>query len=81
MMEATAREFSVHQFFPDGTSECVRDHVGPEEAVQTAHSFTTRPAAVLGIIQRVLITDGGDCCVFEWQFGKGVVFPPKGSAQ
>jgi hypothetical protein len=25
--------------------------------------------------KRVIITDGGDYCVFEWQFGKGIVWP------
>lgn len=73
----TAGEFSVYQFFPDGTNECVKAGAGAEEAVRTAHSYTIRPAAMLGIIQRVIITDGGDYCVFEWKHGEGVVFPPR----
>lgn len=76
MMEATQGEFSVHQFFPDGSSECLRQFVGPEEAVLTARDYTRRPAALIGIIARVIITDGGDNCVFEWRYGEGVVFPP-----
>lgn len=70
------QEFSVWQFFPDDTYECVRRNVGPQEAVETAKSYTTRPAAMLGIIRRVIITDGGDAAVFEWKHGEGVTFPP-----
>lgn len=36
------------------------------EAVEKAHSLTIRPAAKLGIIRRVMITDGMDYSVFEW---------------
>lgn len=71
-------EYSVCQFFADGSYEYVARFVGAEEAVNTAKSYTERPAAKIGIIQRVIITDGGDCCCFEWQFGKGVTYPPRG---
>jgi hypothetical protein len=30
---------------------------------------------ILGTTARVIITDGGDYTTFEWQHGKGVVFP------
>jgi len=69
------REFSVVQFFPDGTYEYVRRFVTAEEAINVAKSYTTRPAAKIGVIQRVIITDGGDCTVFEWKYGEGIVFP------
>lgn len=68
-------EFSVYQFLECGTSECVRDRVSAREALETAASYTTRPAAVMGIIKRVIITDGGDMTCFEWINGKGVIFP------
>lgn len=74
-------EFSVYQFFPDGGYECVVQFVDPETAVKTAQSYTTRPAALIGIIARVIITDGGDCCCFEWKHGEGVTFPPHDGAQ
>lgn len=70
-------EFSVYQFFPDGTHECVARFVSAEAAVSTAKSYTTRPAAMIGIIDRVMITDGGDCCVFDWRNGKGIVWPER----
>jgi hypothetical protein len=70
------REFSVCQFFADGSYEYVRRFVTAEEAVHAAKHYCTSVGARLGTTERVIITDGGDCCVFEWQHGKGVVFPP-----
>lgn len=72
-------EFSVYQFFPDGGYERLRSLVSAEEAVETARSYTlpTRPSVLMGITRRVIITDGGDCTVFEWKRGEGVTFPPE----
>jgi hypothetical protein len=67
-------EFSVCQFFEDGTSEYIRRYVDAEEAVRAAHFYTHNVAAKLGIVKRVIITDGGDCINFEWILGKGVTF-------
>lgn len=68
-------EFSVCQFFEDDTYEYVRRLVDAEEAVTAARHYTDNVAAKMGITKRVIITDGGDCCVFEWLAGKGVVYP------
>lgn len=73
----SAELFSVYQFFPDDTHECVGMGLDAEAAVLKARSYTTRPAAQLGIIRKVIITDSGDACVFEWRHGEGVVFPPR----
>jgi len=67
-------EFSVCQFFDNGEYEYVRRFVGPEEAVKVAHHYCHSVGAKLGTTTRVIITDGGDCVNFEWQFGKGVTF-------
>jgi hypothetical protein len=72
-----ANEFSVCQFFEDGTSEYVRRLVSAEEAVQAAKHYTESVGARLGMTRRVIITDGGDCTAFEWKFGEGVTFPPR----
>lgn len=69
--------FSVCQFFDDGSCEYVRRYVGAEEAVLAARHYTDNVAARLGLIPRVIITDGDDYIVFEWQRGRGVTFPPK----
>ena len=31
--------------------------------------------AQTGIVVRIIITDGGDSTCFEWQHGRGIVFP------
>jgi hypothetical protein len=73
----TRAEFSVCQFFKSGAYEYVRRFVGPEEAVKAAHHYTHNVAAKLGMVERVIITDGGDDCCFEWKRGEGVTFPPE----
>ena len=67
-------ESSVCQFFKSGAYEYVRRFVGPEEAVKAAHHYTHNVAARLGMVERVIITDGGDYCCFEWKLGEGVTF-------
>lgn len=73
-------EFSVVTFFPDDSYNVVRRNVGAQEAVEAAKDFSERPAAKIGVIKRIIITDGGDFTVFEWINGKGVTFPPRQAA-
>lgn len=73
---ADAREFSVCQFFPDGSYEYVRRFVDAEEAVKAAIHCATSVGARLGTTQRVIITDGGDHTTWEWKRDEGVTFPP-----
>ena len=73
----TSGEFSVAQFFVNGTYEYVRRFISAEEAVEAAKHYTDSIAARAGMVTRVIITDGGDFTNFEWQFGKGVTFPPE----
>jgi hypothetical protein len=70
-------EYSVVQFFEDGSYEYVRRFVSAEEAVNAAKHYTSSVGVQLGIVKRVIITDGGDCINFEWIAGKGIVYPPK----
>jgi hypothetical protein len=69
-------EFSVYQFFPDESYDEVLRFVDRETAVKTALQLTMSVGGRIGTTVKVIITDGGDECNFEWQFGKGVVFPP-----
>jgi hypothetical protein len=71
------QEFSVCQFFINGTYEYVRRYVGAKEAVEAAAHYTNSVAVRMGIVERVIITDGGDFTVFEWKAGQGVTFPPQ----
>lgn len=68
-------EFSVYQFFKDGTSECVRRNVCGEEAVTAAKHYTESVAVQLGLVERVIITDAGDYICFEWAARQGRGLP------
>jgi hypothetical protein len=70
-------EFNVVWWDPDGRHYYEKRFCGAEEAIRTAVSLTRRPAAMIGIIKRVIITDGGDCINWEWKDGK-VVYPEEG---
>ncbi len=70
-------EFSVWWWDAEGYHHPELRWVDAKTAVERAKSMTERPAALMGVIKRVIITDGGDFCVFEWKAGEGVVFPPK----
>lgn len=72
-----SNEFSVVQFFEDGTYEYVRRFVSAEEATEAAGHYMRSVAVRMGLVKRVIITDGGDCCCFEWVNGVGITFPPK----
>jgi hypothetical protein len=63
-------EFSVCQFFKSSAYEYVRRFVGPEEAVKAAHLYTHNVGAKLGMVERVIITDGDDYCCFEARRGR-----------
>jgi hypothetical protein len=71
----TEGEFSVFWWDPKDNYYAEKRHVGMQEAVETAKSLTTRPAALIGIIRKVAITDGGDFTNFQWEFGKGITYP------
>ena len=75
-MSTKTREFSVYQFFKDGSYERVREFVSAEEAVIAFNHYTHNVASRIGITSRVIITDGGDSIVFEWKSGLGVTFRP-----
>lgn len=74
-------EFSVVQYFSEGSVEegtgyeYVRRHVSAKEAMKAFKHYTHNVAARLGMVERVIVTDGGDCVNFEWQYGKGITFP------
>ena len=77
MSEDENNEFSVWLFFPDppGGYFAEARWINAEEAVKLAKECTERPAAKLGMIAKIIITDAADCTCFEWLAGKGVVYP------
>lgn len=76
MQNGPSGEFSVYQFFTDGNYEAVRQWVSEEEAARAAGHYCTSVAVKMGLVSRVIITNGGDEICFEWQAEKGIVFPP-----
>lgn len=76
--EQTTERFAVWQWFQKDYHECIGEDLGAEEAVKLAHSYTTRPAALIGIIRKVsIIALDDDSVCFLWEFGNGVVFPSR----
>ena len=73
-------EYSVCQFFQDDTHEYVRRYVDEGEAIRALRHYTDNVATRMGVVKRVIITDGGDCVVVEWIHGEGIVWPPKKDA-
>ena len=70
------REFSVVEFYDSGyhayVEPCWLDAKG---AVELSKRCTDAATAAEGFVNKVIIVDGGDNTVFEWQRGKGVTFP------
>lgn len=73
----SAGEFSVCQFFEDGSYEYVRRWVSPEEAMRALGHYSRSVGAKLGTTTRVIVTDGGDCINAEWTHKDGFTFPPE----
>lgn len=65
-------EFSVYVWMHDGTYFCELQHVDAETAVNKAKSMSEGVVAKVKMLTKIMITDGGDCSVFEWENGKGV---------
>lgn len=70
-------EFSVYQFFIDGSQETVHRFITARQAIMTVKGLMESIGGRIGTTQRIIITDGGDYIVWEWQFGKGIVFDAK----
>ena len=64
-------EFSVVEFYTDGTHRYVVRFIEGKPAVVIAKFLADHPSDDL---ERVIITDGGDYTVFEWTKGEGVTF-------
>jgi hypothetical protein len=78
---STDNQYSVCIFLPNDYHEYVRRYVSSDEAMQTFMMYTHNPAAMIGLTNRVIITDGMDCINAEWKFGEGLVFPTKEDMQ
>ncbi len=70
-------EFSVCQFFVDGSCEYVRRYVSGKDAVEALKHYINSVGAQIGTTVRVIVTDGGDCTCVEWLYGKGFTYPTR----
>ena len=75
--EDNGERFSVWWWDPEGNYHAEARFIPAKQAVELAKNLTNRPAALIGIIKTIRIIDGGDNINFEWEFGKGVTFPPR----
>ena len=69
-------EFSVVEFYSDGYHAYVERRLDAKNAVNLAKRCTDAAMVASGFVVKVIITDGGDNTVFQWEHGKGVTFPP-----
>ena len=70
-------QFSVCQFFADGSNEYVCRFVDVVEALTTFRRCCHSVGARIGTTTRVIITDMLDCTNAEWRHGQGITYPPK----
>jgi hypothetical protein len=68
-------EFSVWIFYKDGYHFSDWRWLDGEKALLKAQELTRRPVMLLGMVERIIITDGEDFTVFEWKPKQGVTFP------
>ena len=64
-------EFSLFWWDADGGQHDELRFVDPKTAVEKAHALTISVGGRLSFVERVIITDGGDCTNFEWKKGAG----------
>ena len=70
-------EFSVVEFYVNGTHRYVERWLPAKEAVELAKRCTDAAELAGSLVTRVIITDGGDFTVFQWEQGRGVTFPER----
>jgi hypothetical protein len=68
-------EFSVYWWDINGVCTDELRFVSAQDAVDRASFLAHGPGAKIGVISRIIITDGLDLTCFEWLKDKGVVFP------
>lgn len=70
-------QYSVYWWDQEGHQHTEMRWKFPKTCADACKRLTTGPAAALGFVERVIITDGGDSIVFEWKKGKGITWPTK----
>lgn len=73
----TEETFNVVQFFEGDFSDYICRGVSAREAMRTMGDYSRCPAAKIGIIKRLIVTDSGAFCNAEWRLGEGFTYPPE----
>jgi hypothetical protein len=71
----TVGEFDVVEFYGDGASSFVECNLAARTALTVAGKRIRKAGNRYSNVARVVITDGRDVIVFEWQRRVGIVFP------
>ena len=69
--------YRVWVFFPDGMHHLIDDGLDARAAALCAKRQTETVGARLGTTQRIIIEDQGGDTAFQWEYGKGITFPPR----
>ena len=70
-------EFSVYHYGFEDVQVAEKRFVSADEAMRTVAALIRSPAAQIGVMKRIIVTDGGDFTNFEWKYGEGITFPPE----
>jgi hypothetical protein len=74
-LDAGEGEFSVVEFYDDGVHSYVERDLPAKQAVELARYCVVGASDENSIVKRIIITDGGDYTVFQWERGTGITFP------
>lgn len=70
-------EFSVYWWSRENDQFTESRFILLDLAMHQVKRLTQGPAAQLGMVSRVIVTDGGDQIVFEWKKDEGITWPTK----
>lgn len=73
--EPDREEFSVVVFTKVGDYHYELRAVSAKEAVAAVVRLLRSVGGRSGIVQKIIIVDGGDYTVLVWEYGSGVTFP------
>jgi hypothetical protein len=68
-------EFSVVIFYPDESHQYIERFVKASRAFEVAQRLQTIGVRAPSDVEQVMITDGGDHCVYRWKRDLGRVWP------
>ncbi|MET4187277.1 hypothetical protein ABIB94_009428 [Bradyrhizobium sp. JR7.2] len=73
-MDVSEGEFSVIEFYDNGTHAYVARELDAKSAVELAKACIDTALVIGGVVNQIVITDGGGFTAVQWERGKGIVF-------